>query len=148
MTYAVANSYVMVPERENGLVMSKPIRYDQFVMRLFKADSDSMMKMHAALGLVGEVIELKEAVDKLVIHSGYAIDAIKKTVVYNKDHVGQRLEIIKELGDIRFFIQAICQMFEITEQELLQTNADKLAKRYVGLLYTDAAANGRADEKA
>ena len=147
MSFAQSNSYVMVPTVEMGSVTVTPMRYDQFVQRLYKADSDSLMKVHAALGLVGEVIELREAIDVLVVRSGYAIDAIKKAVIYNKNSSESRTHIVEELGDIRFYIQAICQMFEITEQEILQANADKLAKRYVQLTYTDEAANLRADKQ-
>ena len=106
------------------------VRYDQFVKQLFKADTESFMKMHAALGVAGEAGELA--------------DAIKKEIVYCKQP--DRENIVEELGDLRFYMQAVQNLYEIPEQEILQHNANKLAKRYAGLKYSDEAAVLRADK--
>ena len=128
--YAPANSFVMCLNELNGVPTMSPVRYDQFVRQLLKADSEVMMKLHAALGVAGEAGELA--------------DAIKKECIYKKPV--DRTNIIEELGDLRFYMQAVQQMYEITEQEVLQANADKLAKRYLGLTYSDQAAIARADK--
>lgn len=107
------------------------IRYDQFVLQLFKADSAAMMKLHAALGVCGEAGELA--------------DAIKKAVVYGKKE--DMPNIIEELGDLRFYLQAIQNIYGIPEQVILQYNAEKLAKRYVSLRYSDEQAIQRADKQ-
>ena len=107
------------------------VRYDQFVKQLFKADSGIMMKMHAALGGCGEAGELA--------------DAIKKEVVYCKPTDMQNL--IEELGDLRFYMQAVQNMYGITEQDILQYNANKLSKRYSSLRYSDEEAIRRADKQ-
>lgn len=106
------------------------IRYDEFVKRLFKNDDPKLMKCHASMGVSGEAGEL--------------LDAIKKEVHYNKPV--DRDNIVEELGDLRFYIQAIMNLYDISETEILQTNGYKLAKRYAGLGYSDAAAIARADK--
>ena len=107
------------------------IRYDAFVGMLFKIDKSPVMnRLHAAVGISGEAGEL--------------LDAIKKEWVYNKPL--DYKNVIEELGDLRFYIQAMMIHTGITEQEVLQHNADKLAKRYVGMRYSDIAAQTRADK--
>lgn len=106
------------------------VRYDQFVLGLFKPGSIKEQKYHAALGVCGEAGELA--------------DVVKRELVYGKGL--DRANLVEELGDLRFYIQAVMQVYGITEQEVLQGNADKLAARYVGLKYSDAAAIARADK--
>lgn len=106
------------------------IRYDQFVLALFKPMSRERMVMHATIGVCGEAGELA--------------DAIKKEWVYGKEP--DRALLIEELGDLRFYIQAVQNLYGISEVEILQENAFKLAKRYVGLKYSDKSAIERADK--
>jgi phosphoribosyl-ATP pyrophosphohydrolase len=130
--------YVMLPKNPDGAV--EAVRYDIFVAGLFKNQSMPLMKMHAALGVCGEAGELA--------------DAIKKEVIYEE---GMYVENIREeLGDLAFYMQAVMNLYGIHEQEILQANADKLAKRYVGLIYSidfetcglrNDAAIERADKK-
>lgn len=123
MMSSASNSYVQVGEDQ--------IRYDQFVRQLFKADSEPMMALHAALGVCGEAGELA--------------DAIKRQYVYGKIiDIGN---VIEELGDLKFYIQAVMNHYGLREQDILQVNANKLSVRYVGLRYTDEAAIGRADKQ-
>jgi phosphoribosyl-ATP pyrophosphohydrolase len=119
--------YVVLPAPGGA---SETIRYDVFVAGLFKNMSPEMMKLHCALGVCGEAGELA--------------DAIKKEVIYCK---GEDVNnIVEELGDLAFYMQATMQRYGITEQQVLQGNADKLAKRYVGLKYSNVAAIERADK--
>jgi len=108
-----------------------PVRYDVFVSALFKSDTRVQQLNHAALGVCGEAGELADAIKKHV-HYGKEIDI---------DNV------VEELGDLRFYIQAVQNLFGITEQHILQYNAQKLEKRYQGLVYSDQAAIARADKK-
>lgn len=108
------------------------IRYDDFVRQLFKADTEPMMALHAALGCAGEAGELA--------------DAIKREYIYNKPR--NRKNVVEELGDLRFYMQAVMNLYEINESEVLQANADKLAVRYKELRYSDTAAIARADKVA
>lgn len=86
---------------------------------------------HAATGIVGEAGEL--------------IDAIKKNVVYNKEL--DMKNIIEELGDIEFYIEQLRQVLNITREETLQANIEKLNKRYSQGKFTDAQAQARADKE-
>lgn len=129
---ARANSWVAVPIEQEGLPPAhETVRYDQFVRQLAKADTEPMMKLHAVLGVCGEAGELA--------------DAIKKELIYRKPI--DRENIVEELGDLRWYIQYVQQMYNITEDEVLQHNAIKLSKRYAGLRYSDSAAQDRADKK-
>lgn len=107
------------------------VRYDQFVRQLFKADTSQMMKLHAALGVCGEAGELG--------------DAIKKEVIYGKPV--DMPNLVEELGDLRFYIQAVQNIYGIPEVLILQYNADKLSKRYASLRYSDEQAIARADKE-
>lgn len=106
------------------------IRYDVFVSLLFKQMSPEMMKAHAAMLVAGE--------------SGELVDAIKKEIIYGQPP--DLANIIEELGDLRFGIQSVMNLYSITETEILQSNANKLAARYKGLTYSDQAAKDRADK--
>ena len=109
----------------------KTIRYDQFVEKLFKKDSsEDMALMHAALGVCGEAVELA--------------DAIKKSIIYGKPI--DKANIVEELGDLRFYIQALMNILKIDEQLILNTNGTKLARRYKNLEYSNEAAIARADK--
>ena len=108
------------------------LRYDAFIGLLFKQMFDPKLDMiHAAIGISGEAGEL--------------LDAVKKHWVYNKPL--DRENVVEELGDLRFYIQAMMNLLHISEQEVLQGNANKLSVRYKGLVYTDQAAQDRADKK-
>lgn len=129
-----ANSFVLIyPEDwspDNPDIVPDVIRYDQFVLQLFKADSQREMLYHAVLGVAGEAGELA--------------DAIKKHLAYGKTLDLEN--VIEEIGDLRFYLQAIQNLLGLTEDQVLQANANKLAKRYQGLRYSDAAAISRADK--
>jgi phosphoribosyl-ATP pyrophosphohydrolase len=125
-----SNSFVQINIPSGGYVATEILRYDAFVALLFKADTPPMMKLHAALGVTGEAGELG--------------DVIKKECVYNK--LLDRTHLVEELGDLRFYIQAVMNLYGVSEQEVLQVNANKLSVRYAGLRYSDAAAQTRADK--
>ena len=120
----------IVHDPEAGPV-NEVVRYDQFVRGLFKPDTEQVMALHMALGVAGEAGELA--------------DAIKKEYVYNKPR--DLTNIIEELGDLEFYLQQVRMHYNVSRAAVLQANADKLAKRYVNLKYSDAAAIARADKK-
>ena len=113
------------------LLNERHIRYDIFVEKLFKRQDPALEMYHAVLGICGEAGELG--------------DAIKKHLAY-----GRELDIrnvIEELGDLRFYMQALMNLVGVSEQQILQHNALKLAQRYEGLEYSDEAAQARADKQ-
>jgi NTP pyrophosphatase (non-canonical NTP hydrolase) len=123
------NSFVLV-KPEGAEVLPVPVRYDQFVLQLLKADTESLMKLHCALGVCGEAGELA--------------DAVKKETIYGKPL--DMPNIIEELGDLLFYIHATMNVYGLSEQEVLQANANKLAKRYKSLTYSSEAAINREDK--
>ncbi len=86
---------------------------------------------HSAFGISGEAGEL--------------LDAVKKHVFYNKPL--DRENVIEELGDLEFYMQALRAKLGITRQETLEHNMSKLAERYKNFVYSDQAAIDRADKQ-
>lgn len=85
---------------------------------------------HMALGVAGE--------------AGEIVDCIKKHTIYN-----QPLNVVdlkEEIGDMLFYVTRILDTQELTIEECLQANQDKLNKRYPESTYTDNAAKLRADK--
>jgi NTP pyrophosphatase (non-canonical NTP hydrolase) len=86
--------------------------------------------LHMAVGISGE--------------SGELLDAIKKAVIYRKPL--DRANVVEELGDLEFYMEGLRQGLQITREETLSANVEKLGKRYEGLTYTNQAAITRADK--
>ena len=127
--------FIAIPYAPNDPV--KPpafdvIRYDNFVKGLLKPNGETLNALHVALGVAGEAGELA--------------DAIKKEYIYNKPR--DLANIIEELGDLEFYLQAVRLHYGFSREYILQRNADKLSKRYVSLHYSDAAAIERADKSS
>lgn len=106
------------------------IRYDDFVRLLFRKDSHNMAVLHSIIGLTTEV--------------GEVADAVKKAVYYEQPADIQNL--IEEIGDIRFYLQALMNQYHIPEQVVLQHNASKLNRRYASLAFSLVDAERRADK--
>lgn len=108
------------------------IPYAQMVQNLFKTmGSDPASLMHAAVGCAGEAGEL--------------LDACKKYWVYNKPLDVNN--VLEELGDLTFYMQAVMNMFGWTWADIRMANRMKLAKRYPDGVYTDAHAQARLDKQ-
>ncbi len=85
--------------------------------------------LHMAVGVSGE--------------SGELLDAIKKAVIYQKEL--DRENVIEELGDLEFYMEGLRQGLNITRDETIQANMDKLGIRY-SEGYSDMSAQVRADK--
>jgi NTP pyrophosphatase (non-canonical NTP hydrolase) len=116
--------------------MSDPV-YPDFVAVRMKGGEDILANLtpgkadlwHGATGVSGEAGEL--------------LDCVKKHVVY-----GQPLNLenlIEELGDIEFYLQAIRNAVSIPRDYIIKKNVEKLKARYP-VEYTDAAAKERKDK--
>lgn len=113
-------------------INGQTVPYHKMVASLFKEmgkPSDNIM--HAAVGISGEAGEL--------------LDAVKKMWAYNKPL--DRANVIEELGDIEFYLQAIRNALGLRREETLQANASKLAIRYSSGKYSDEQAQARADKE-
>ena len=126
-----ATSFVSVSDYESPTAGArKTISYGAFVALLFKRESMRHMVDHARGGVCEEAGELSTC--------------LKRHVVYGKEL--DRKNLVEELGDLRFFMQAVMNLFDVDEQEILQANAEKLSARYKSLTYTQKEAINRADK--
>lgn len=94
--------------------------------------------------LTPEKCDLWHAVSGVGGEAGELVDAIKKHVAYNKPL--DRENVVEELGDLEFYMEALRKSLGITREETLRHNYAKLAKRYEGHNYSDAAAHARVDK--
>lgn len=126
------------PIREKKMIEVETIKHDEMVKALVKdgatiareIDANDAHLMHMAIGVSGEAGEL--------------LDAIKKRVIYRKEL--DRENVMEELGDIEFYLEGLRQGLGITREQCLVANILKLGKRYVGLKYSDQAAQERKDK--
>jgi len=86
--------------------------------------------IHMVMGISGEAGEL--------------LDAIKKATIYRKPIDMEN--VIEELGDIEFYMEGLRQKLNITRDETIVANMDKLGKRYEGFAYSDNSAKQRKDK--
>lgn len=108
------------------------IPYSQMVKNLFaKMDSETLELLHAAVGISGE--------------SGELLDAVKKHWAYGKELDVQN--VMEELGDLVFYMQAMMNMFGWTWADLRMNNRVKLAKRYPDGVYSHTHAQARLDKQ-
>ena len=84
--------------------------------------------------------------DALTVSQGLICDCIKREYVYGKPRDNQAVE--QALGFLAWTLNTLYYTHPFNRAHILQANADKLAKRYVSLRYSDAAAIDRADKKA
>lgn len=112
--------------------------YDDMVRTLFKPGELILQSMtakdmelnHAALGVAGEAGEL--------------VDALKNYLMYRKPL--DRENVVEELGDLEFFMEAIRQNIGISRHETLEHNYNKLMTKRYPNGYSDEAAIARADK--
>src|SRR5579859_250110 len=77
------------------------------------SDADIML-IWSAVGLAGE--------------SGEVADLVKKGILHQ--HGLDRARLEKELGDVLWYVAALCTQLGLGLDDVMQTNIDKLLKRY------------------
>lgn len=92
---------------------------------------EQIMLVWNALGLAGEAGEVADTVKKAVFHQ-HGID---------------RNKLIKELGDVLWYVAAICTKLDVTMSEVMEQNISKLMQRYPDG-YTSDASKARVDTKS
>ena len=115
------------------------VQYDILVKSLLKSGKDIQASLtaseanllHLALGISGE--------------AGEVVDAIKKAAIYKKPL--DRDNIIEELGDLEFYMEGLRQAIGVTRKEVIDSNVQKLGKRYSSGKYSDKQAQERADKE-
>ena len=127
---AVTTKFVAINDitTENGY---RVVRYDKFVLGLMKPDTRQLMCLHAGLGIASE--------------GGEIADCIKKEWIYGQVH--NREALIKELGDLVFYMTAIQILYDINDDVIRQENANKLSARYAQLNFTVEESQTRNDER-
>ena len=90
------------------------------------AQEDNIRLLHAAIGIVTEAGELQ--------------DALKKHVFYGKEL--DTVNIKEEMGDLFWYLAIMADTLDISFEELMKTNIQKLKARY-GEKFTEEKANFR-----
>lgn len=73
--------------------------------------------VYPTLGLVGEAGEVAEKIKKILRDDGGVINEAKKQ------------ELIKELGDVLWYIAGLAAELDVPLEQIAQTNLEKLASR-------------------
>jgi NTP pyrophosphatase (non-canonical NTP hydrolase) len=118
--------------------MSNTTTYQQFVNAIIKPGDEIICQLtpqqanllHMAVGVSGEAGEL--------------LDAIKKHCVYQKQI--DLNNVMEEAGDILFYLTGLLSELDMTIEECINANMDKLSKRYPQGTYSNTAAIARADK--
>lgn len=116
-----------------------PKDYRQFVRSLCKAGSiiaaeltpDDAHRLHMAVGASGEAGEL--------------LDAIKKACIYRKPL--DVANVREECGDILFYVTGLLDSLNISMDEVIKENMEKLSLRYQSMAFSNHAAIARADKE-
>lgn len=110
--------------------------------------------MVAALAKSGEAIRaVLTASDCHLIHmsigiageAGGLISAVKKHTIYRTPLDLEN--VIEELGDLEFYMEGLRQELNLSRDQILKANIQKLGKRYAGFKYSDLAAKERKDKQ-
>lgn len=89
--------------------------YQELALRTARKDLDStQLLLNGALGLAGE--------------SGEVVDMIKKHLFH--DHWLDRTHLLKELGDISWYLAIAASALDTDLDTIFQMNIDKLKARY------------------
>lgn len=89
--------------------------YQKEVNRTLKCDMAKQQKVSMlSMGLAGE--------------AGEVIDLLKKHIFHN--HTLDRDNLKKELGDTLWYLTGIATEYQFTLNEIMETNIEKLQKRY------------------
>ena len=89
--------------------------YQQLAMTTLNKDLNKKdMLINGVMGLCGE--------------AGEAIDIVKKHLA--QGHELDREHLIKEMGDVAWYLAELATVLDISLEEVLQRNIDKLKKRY------------------
>jgi len=106
--------------------------YNIFVNNLMKSMNSPAEELHhAATGMSGE--------------AGEILDVSKKVWVYNKQLDIEHL--LEEMGDLRFYYQAMLNMLGLNDEHIKAQNVLKLQKRYTAGVYSDKEAQERKDKQ-
>lgn len=89
--------------------------YQDLAMRTLNPDLDCKdVLINSVMGLCGE--------------AGEAIDIVKKWLA--QGHELDKAHLLKELGDVAWYLAEAATALDVSLEQILQANIDKLKKRY------------------
>lgn len=110
-------------------------KYQEFVKIGNFTEGHRDGKFLAALGLSGEAAEIAElvlagdrAAIELCIKTGAVSERVKKHLLHKKDL--DRDALMKELGDVFWYLAHACNAFGFTLNEVMEANVVKLCDRH------------------
>ena len=100
--------------------------YREEVMKNCKGFKEVSLKQKLSLGGLGVAGEAGEVADliKKILHHDTSLDKDK---------------LIKEMGDVRWYLEYLCATLDVTMEEVEARNIEKLRKRYPDGFTTEAA---------
>lgn len=111
--------------------------YSQFVKQRLKSGKDILSQTTA------HKLELEHYAIGIASEAGELLDAIKRFTIYSKPL--DLRNVVEELGDLEFFLEAMRQSLTLTRDEVINQNMVKLSRRYPDV-YTDELAAQRLDK--
>mgnify|MGYP003587126551 CR=1 FL=1 len=102
--------------------------YQQDALRTKAKMSEKECLLDCALGLSGESTEALEVSMQLAVACGKIADEVKKCVYH--DHSLEIEKLMKELGDICWYVAVLSDCYGYRMSEVLEGNIEKLKKRY------------------
>ena len=121
------NEYEKVAMRTNDGLASQRV-----YSLLMKKDRDYLGRLpdpgeliEGALGLTGEAGEVADHIKKHIFH----------------EHFLDKYHLVKELGDVMWYVVLLCHAIDIDVEEVLRLNIDKLKDRYPGGFSVEASKN-------
>lgn len=116
--------------------------YPNFVHKLF-ANPEPILE-----SLTLEKINLWHAASGVAGEAGEVLDEVKKIVAYGREiDDAAKSKLVKELGDLEFYMEAVRQTIGVHRAEVISANMEKLYARYEGGVFSNEAANSRKDVK-
>ena len=107
----------------HGVTSTESLDYAALLTRMNKLeledDCNLSQLLTAALGLTAESGEFTEIVKKIILQG-------KPWDEHNRKH------LIIELGDVMWYVMQACKALDVSIEEVVAGNVDKLKKRYPG----------------
>lgn len=113
--------------------MEKEIGFDEYQKEAYRLISEAGKKnlvLNGVLGLAGE--------------SGECADLVKKHLFQGHDL--KKEELVKELGDVLWYIAETASGLGVPLSEVAKTNLEKLHKRYGGNAFSAEKSRNRSEE--
>lgn len=118
-----------------GTMELKKMNYRQEVMRNcpnFSNDTIEKKLSLAGLGVAGEAGEVADLIKK-ILHHDVALPAVRE-------------KLIKEMGDVYWYLEYLCAAIDTTQEEVQITNVQKLHARHPNG-WSPESQQAKADEK-